>query len=70
MKAVLNRQNQSEFYPGSNENLLTTTYPQLYCPRCGSYEIGLRKLKGTEAIWGCKDCTAEFTLDFPGHRRF
>ena len=70
MKAVLSQQDQRDRYIAENEGLLATTYPQLYCPRCGSYEIGLRKLLASEAIWGCKDCSAEFILDFPGHRRF
>ncbi len=52
------------------ETRLSTVYPQLYCPRCGSYEIGLRQFEGAEAIWGCRDCAASFTLDFPRQRRF
>jgi transposase-like protein len=49
---------------------LSTAYPQLYCPRCGSYEIGLRQFDGAEAIWGCLDCAASFALNFPRQRRF
>jgi transposase-like protein len=70
MKPVLNHHFQSELYPVANDSRLATTYPQLYCPRCGSYEIGLRKLLASEAVWGCKECSSEFILDFPGHRRF
>jgi len=70
MKAVLNQQNQRDSYPEGSNSMLATTYPQLYCPRCGSYEIGLRQLLGADAVWGCRDCSAQFTLEFPGGRRF
>jgi hypothetical protein len=70
MKAVLNREIQRDTFPAENDRILAIIYPQLYCPRCGSYEIGLRQLVRTSAVWGCKDCAALFTLDFPGRRRF
>ncbi|OGC90544.1 MAG: hypothetical protein A2W25_00465 [candidate division Zixibacteria bacterium RBG_16_53_22] len=54
----------------ANDTKFSIAYPQLYCPGCGSYEIGLRQFQGTEAIWGCRDCTANFALDFPRRRRF
>jgi predicted RNA-binding Zn-ribbon protein involved in translation (DUF1610 family) len=50
--------------------ILTATYPRLYCPHCGLNEIGLLRLKGDSAIWGCRNCATDFKLDFPGERRF
>jgi len=56
-------------YP-SNENLLTAKYPRMYCPRCGSVEIGLKRLTKSEAIWDCRDCSVDFRLIFPSRSRF
>lgn len=53
------------------ERLLpVAVYPGLYCPRCGSKEIGLIRLVGESAIWGCRDCKADFRLEFPKNDRF
>ena len=54
----------------SDTNVLNIVYPQLYCPRCGSYEIGLRRFNDNQAIWGCRECSVQFTLDFPMQKRF
>ena len=50
--------------------LPTAVYPGLYCPRCGSMEIGLKKFAGENAIWDCRDCRADFRLEFPKNNRF
>jgi hypothetical protein len=69
MKAVIEQEVNLGYYPDSGA-MLETTYPRLYCPRCGSYEIGLRRFDGNQAIWGCRDCAAYFMLGFPGEKRF
>jgi hypothetical protein len=69
MKGVLEQEVRTDYYPDSSE-VLGTTYPKLYCPRCGSYEIGLRHFNGDRAVWGCRDCAVFFTLDFPADKRF
>ncbi len=68
MKTMLDR--EVDIYPEESDKALATIYPQLYCPRCGSYEIGLRRFSGDQAIWGCRDCAALFMLNFPDHSRF
>jgi transposase-like protein len=68
MKTILEQ--EVDIYPETGDRKLATVYPQLYCPRCGSYEIGLRRFQGDEAIWGCRDCAVLFTLNFPDHSRF
>jgi predicted RNA-binding Zn-ribbon protein involved in translation (DUF1610 family) len=70
MKNVVEQEVRQDRYSDSGQEVLETTYPQLYCPRCGSYEIGLRKFQGDQAVWGCRDCAVLFKLDFPGHNRF
>jgi transposase-like protein len=70
MKAILDQENRRDIYSATNDNKLNVAYPQLYCPRCGSYEIGLRRFVNDQAVWGCRDCAASFTLDFPRQRRF
>jgi hypothetical protein len=70
MKTVIDPDLQVGFYPATENNTLTAIYPQLYCPRCGSYEIGLRRLYNNEIIWGCRDCAVLFNLDFPRSKRF
>jgi transposase-like protein len=70
MKGILEQEVRQDHYPDSGPNVLETIYPQLYCPRCGSYEIGLRRFQGERAVWGCRDCAVLFTLDFPGKMRF
>lgn len=61
---------RADFYSVPDNNMLNIVYPQLYCPRCGSYEIGLRRFNDNQAIWGCRDCSAQFALDFSGQKRF
>ena len=71
MKAVIDRTARKDYYPDAAKNeTLVATYPQLYCPRCGSYEIGLRRLIDEQILWGCRDCLADFTLAFPREKRF
>ncbi|HBC47892.1 MAG TPA: hypothetical protein DCZ43_12660 [candidate division Zixibacteria bacterium] len=69
MKGVL-EQELHDHYPDSGDAMLETIYPQLYCPRCGSYEIGLRHFHGEQAVWGCRDCAVLFALEFPRQNRF
>jgi transposase-like protein len=52
------------------EKLLAAVYPRMYCPRCGSKEIGLKMLTQSEAIWDCRECGADFRLLFPASARF
>lgn len=52
------------------ESLLAAVYPRMYCPRCGSMEIGLKMLTKGEAIWDCRECGADFRLIFPTSARF
>jgi ribosomal protein L37AE/L43A len=52
------------------ETMLAAVYPKMYCPRCGSMEIGLKKLTRGEAIWDCRECGADFRLVFPSNDRF
>jgi hypothetical protein len=54
----------------SNENLLAAVYPGMYCPRCGSTEIGPKRLTKNEVIWECRDCDVDFRLIFPPSSRF
>jgi len=70
MKQVIGKALGLEIVPADDNSMLAAIYPQLYCPRCGSYEIGLRKFDDDQAIWGCRECAALFNLDFPGQRRF
>jgi transposase-like protein len=70
MKTVIDREIRTDIHSAGDDSLLSTSYPSLYCPRCGSYEIGLRRLIGDSAVWGCRDCNAMFTLDFPHEKRF
>lgn len=49
---------------------MAAAYPSLYCPRCGSYEIGLRMFLSNDAIWGCRDYQVLFALEFPSQFRF
>jgi ribosomal protein L37AE/L43A len=70
MKTVVDKNIKKEMIEPASEQKLSAVYPQLYCPRCGSYEIGLRQFDGPDAIWGCRDCAAAFALDFPKERRF
>jgi hypothetical protein len=59
-----------EFDTAPERLLLAAVYPGLYCPRCGSIEIGLKRLAGERAIWGCRDCSVDFRLEFPENDRF
>jgi ribosomal protein L37AE/L43A len=76
MKINVKEYSITEAFPPENNRRLesadmpTVIYPQLYCPKCGSYEIGLRRLEESQAIWGCRDCSSDFTLEFPRQRRF
>ena len=70
MKLKSRRAPKLEFNTSSDRLLLAAVYPGLYCPRCGSKEIGLKKLAGENAIWGCRDCSADFRLEFPKINRF
>ena len=54
----------------SIDSMLVMVYPRMYCPRCGSVDIGLERLAGGEAIWECRDCLADFRLVFPARNRF
>jgi hypothetical protein len=56
--------------PDSDETLLSVNYHQLYCPRSGLFEIGIKQFDGNKAIWGRRECAAVFLLDFPSQRRF
>ncbi|UCE67274.1 MAG: hypothetical protein JSU85_04475 [Candidatus Zixiibacteriota bacterium] len=53
-----------------NENLLAAIYPKMYCPRCGSVEIGLKRLIKSDAVWECRECDVNFRLVFPSNSRF
>ncbi len=57
-----------KYHPG--EQLLAAVYPRMYCPRCGSVDIELRRLTKSGAIWECGDCDANFRLIFPKATRF
>jgi transposase-like protein len=70
MRADVAKSLKTETITSEADTRLSTVYPQLYCPRCGSYEIGLRQFDGAEAIWGCRDCAATYALEFPRRRRF
>jgi ribosomal protein L37AE/L43A len=49
---------------------LALIYPGLYCPRCGSQDIGVEKIITDSAIWNCRECMAEFKLVVPRQGRF
>ena len=70
MKSELKRVPKMEFSTTPERLLLVAVYPGLYCPRCGSKEIGLKRLAGENAIGGCRDCSADFRLEFPRSIRF
>jgi len=53
-----------------HQSMLAAVYPRMYCPRCGSMEIGLKMLAKNEAIWDCRECGADFRLMFPVSSRF
>ncbi len=54
MKLNLKRAPKMRFNAAPERLLQAAVYPGLYCPRCGSKEIGLKKLVGENAIWGCR----------------
>lgn len=70
MKLKSKRAPKMRFNAAPERLLPAAVYPGLYCPRCGSNEIGLKKLVGENAIWGCRDCKADFRLEFPKNNRF
>jgi len=70
MSTRLKREPKIKLKYSSNENLLAAVYPRMYCPRCGSMEIGLKRLTKSEAIWECRDCDVNFRLVFPSRSRF
>ncbi len=70
MKFKLKREPKIKLNHPSNENLLAAVYPGMYCPRCGSVEIGLKRLTKSDAIWDCRECTVNFRLIFPSYSRF
>ncbi len=70
MKLKTNKLPELKFNAAPERVLLAAIYPGLYCPRCGSMEIGLKRFEGENAIWGCRDCSADFKLEFPKNDRF
>jgi ribosomal protein L37AE/L43A len=70
MKFKTEKMPKMEFRTGTERLSMAAVYPGLYCPRCGSTEIGLKRLAGENAIWGCRDCSADFRLEFPKNSRF
>lgn len=70
MKLKSRKEPEMKFNTPPERLLLAAVYPGLYCPRCGSREIGLKRLAGENAIWGCRECMADFRLEFPKSKRF
>lgn len=70
MRLKLRKEIEMRFNAAPEKLLLAAVYPGLYCPRCGSKEIGLKRLVAENAIWGCRDCMADFRLEFPKSKRF
>jgi ribosomal protein L37AE/L43A len=54
----------------AGKELLAAVYPRIYCPRCGSKDIGLLMFSGNDAIWECRECDVNFRLIFPTQSRF
>jgi len=59
-----------KFYRKIYAPALAIVYPGLYCPRCGSQEIGVERIIKDDAVWGNKECSANFRLLFPRQGRF
>lgn len=70
MRIKLRKQPRIKLKYPLKENLPAAVYPRMYCPRCGSMEIGLKMLTKSEAIWDCRECGADFRLLFPSSDRF
>lgn len=70
MKLKPKKEPKMKFNMAPERLLLAAVYPGLYCPRYGSKEIGLRRLAGENAICGCRECMADFRLEFPESKRF
>ena len=70
MKLKPKKDPEMKFNAAPERLLLAAVYPGLYCPRCGSKEIGLKRLAAENTIWGCRDCSADFRLEFPTSKRF
>jgi ribosomal protein L37AE/L43A len=70
MRLKPRKEPEMRFNAAAKNPLLAAVYPGLYCPRCGSKEIGLKRLAAENAIWGCRDCMADFRLVFPRNKRF
>ena len=70
MNTKARRTQAEDTIPPQSGLTLAAVYPGLYCPRCGSDEIGLKLFYHGDAIWGCRDCRADFKLNFPNKTRF